>query len=133
MYNKARATRVALPAIDYMEILHQLANSTYETPHLPPTLYKLANPMKPGPASQQTMSTASMSHSSLSSGAGSDMSSLTTPMTITQKSGRGTFQANTAHINRNLQTLVPSNLTFKLLISETILPLSEDARQNHSA
>ncbi len=130
MYNKVQTTRVALPTVNYALILHQLAASSYELPHLPPTLYKLANPVKSGPLSMTTVSTASLSLSKGGSSgghsiAGSDVSSLTTPTT---KTGRGTFQANTYHADRTLQSLVPGTLTLKHLIGDTTLPMTEDAQ-----
>jgi hypothetical protein len=129
MYNKVRASRVTLPPADYALILHQLAASSYELPHLPPALYKLANPVKTGPPSTTTASTASLSQSKGSGGgssiAGSDVSSLTTPTT---KTGRGTFQANTSHADRTLQLLVPMTLTLKHLIDDSSPPMTEDAQ-----
>ncbi len=98
LYSKARTTRVEFPPAKYAIILHQIANSSYDLPHLPPTLYKLANSPRPGPTSITTSTTASISHSSVGSATGSDVSSLTT---LTIKSGQGTFQANSAHVDKN--------------------------------
>lgn len=125
LYNKARHAPIAFPPADYTIILHQLTNASYKMPHLPPVLYKLANPTRTGPLSHSMATTASLSQASVGSATGSDVSSLTTP---TIKPGRGTFQANTAHVDRNLQTLVSSNLMLKLLIGDTTPQLSDDTQ-----
>jgi hypothetical protein len=69
--------------------------------------------------------TLSHSKSSSNSVTGSEVSSLTSP---TAKTGRGTFQPNTFHADRTLQTLIPTTLTLKHLIGDTTPPMTEDAQ-----
>jgi len=144
-----RKVRLQPPVIDFAGILHQITLQTYIIPHLPPPLYRLANPLASKQASiisNITPSTASQaSYSHQASDTVSVLTSPTvptayasthssaptpsvigTPSTATFRStNRGSFQSNLTPDN-TLQSLVPANIKLRDLIGTSPPPLMDD-------
>jgi hypothetical protein len=144
-----RKVRLQPPAIDFAGILHQITLHTYIVPHLPPPLYRLANPLVSKQASMVSTITPTSVQSSYSHQPLDAISVLTsptvptsyastmhsraptpsivsTPSTATLRStNRGSFQSNLTPDN-TMQSLVPANIKLRDLIGTSPPPLMDD-------